>query len=109
MVFALSRSETSALPERLCQFSNLEPANFRRFNLGAIARDALGELGEAIVIAGVEVGIGQRRFVRRNLGLQALDFAREPIIVALILVGELVPRRRPGSGSAITRCFGSAL
>ena len=25
MVFALSRSETSALPERLCQFSNLEP------------------------------------------------------------------------------------
>ena len=54
-----------------------------------MASDALGELGETLRIARVEVRIGEPRLVRRDLPLQALDLSREPVEIALVLVGQL--------------------
>ena len=53
-------SEGRAALELLGHFGDLEPAHFGRFDVGAVARDALGELGEALRVARVEVGVGER-------------------------------------------------
>src|SRR6185437_8390723 len=74
-----------------------QPAILCRFDLGAVAGDTLGQLGKAAWIAGVEVGVGKRSFVGGDFGHKTIDLTRQAIVIALVLVRELVPRRRPGS------------
>ena len=56
--------------ERLGHFGDFEPAQFGRFDLGAVARDPFGELGEADGIARIEVGVRERPFVGGDRSFQ---------------------------------------
>ena len=62
------RRKLPSAPQRLGHFRDLEPTHFRGFDVGAVTGDAFGELGEAVWIARVEVRIGKRRFIDRDLG-----------------------------------------
>ena len=52
--------------QRLSQFSHFQPAQLGRLDIGAVAGDALGQLGEPLRISGEEVGIVQRLLVGGN-------------------------------------------
>lgn len=82
----------------LGHFRHLQPAQFRRFDLGAVACDALGQFRETPGIAGEQVGVVQRLLVGRDRRFEPLDLAGQPVEVALILVGEFDPPRRRGGG-----------
>src|SRR3546814_19799682 len=76
---------------------NLFPYTTRfRSDRGAVAGDASGQVGKALWIAGKEVGVVQHPFVGGDRRLKPIDFPRQPVVVALVLVGQFVPRRRPG-------------
>src|SRR6185369_1364212 len=96
-----SRARLSAR-QRVRHLRHLQPAELGRFDLGAVASDALGQSREPGWVARVKISVVQSGFVGRDLRFQPLDFARKAIIVALVLVGELPPRLR-GGGSA-KRC-----
>ena len=72
--------------ERLGHFCDFEPAEFGRLDLGPVSGDALRQFRETIGIAGVEVGIRKRGFICDDFGLQPLDLARQPVVIALVLV-----------------------
>jgi hypothetical protein len=54
-----------------------------------MAGDTFGQLREAVRVAGVEVGVGQRPLVGRDFGLEPLDLARQTVQISLVVVGEL--------------------
>ena len=87
--------------ESLCHFSDFEPAEFGGLDLRSVPGNALRELREAIGVSGIEIRIRECSLVGGDFRLQLLDLTRKPVEIALVLVGELlIPRRRPGSGSA---------
>lgn len=73
--------------QRVRHFGDLEPTQLGRFDVRAMAGDALGELGKAIGIAGIKVGIVERGLIGGNGGFKTFDLGRKAIVIALVLVG----------------------
>jgi hypothetical protein len=59
---------------------------FGRVLLRAVAGHAVGQLGEPLRVAGEQVGVVECRLVGRDRGFEPLDFRRQPVKVALVLV-----------------------
>ena len=55
----------------------------------AVAGDAFGERRKALRIARKQLGIVQFRLIGGDFAFQALDFARQAVKIALVLVGKL--------------------